>query len=95
MTERTFAKCLQQIGLRLQAKHHGRGPPWLHDMRHRFAVRTLIDWYRAGLDADRELPKLANSLGHVHVKGTYWDLEVVPELMQLTIDRLIQREAQP
>ena len=94
MTEYTFAKLSQQIGLRLQAKHHGRGPR-LHDMRHRFAVRTLIDWYRAGLDAERELPKLATYLGHVHVKNTYWYLEAVPELMQLTIDRLIQREAQP
>jgi len=94
MTEYTFAKLSQQIGLRLQAKHHGRGPR-LHDMRHRFAARTLIDWYRAGLDAERELPKLATYLGHVHVKNTYWYLEAVPELMQLTIDRLIQREAQP
>jgi len=94
MTEYTFAKLSQQIGLRLQAKHHGRGPR-LHDMRHRFAVRTLIDWYRAGLDAERELPKLATYLGHVHVKNTYWYLEAVPELMQLTIARLIQREAQP
>lgn len=94
MTEYTFAKLSQQIGLRLQAKHHGRGPR-LHDMRHRFAVRTLIDWYRVGLDAERELPKLATYLGHVHVKNTYWYLEAVPELMQLTIDRLIQREAQP
>jgi integrase len=94
MTEYTFAKLSQQIGLRLQAKHHGRGPR-LHDMRHRFAVRTLIDWYRAGLDAERELPKLATYLGHVHVKNTYWYLEAVPELMQLAIDRLIQREAQP
>jgi integrase/recombinase XerD len=94
MTEYTFAKLSQQIGLRLQAKHHGRGPR-LHDMRHRFAVRTLIGWYRAGLDAERELPKLATYLGHVHVKNTYWYLEAVPELMQLTIDRLIQREAQP
>jgi len=93
-TEYTFAKLSQQIGLRLQATHHGRGPR-LHDMRHRFAVRTLIDWYRAGLDAERELPKLATYLGHVHVKDTYWYLEAVPELMQLTIDRLIQREAQP
>jgi hypothetical protein len=64
-------------------------------MRHRFAARTLIDWCRAGLDVERELPKLATYLGHVHVKNTYWYLEAVPELMQLTIDRLIQREAQP
>jgi sugar phosphate isomerase/epimerase len=65
------------------------------DMRHRFAVRTLVHWYRAGLDVERELPKLSTYLGHVHVNDTYWYLEAVPELLQLATNRLIQREAQP
>jgi hypothetical protein len=82
------------IGLRVSAKGHGRGPR-LHDMRHRFAARTLIRWYRAGLDVERELPKLATYLGHVHVNDTYWYLEAVPELLQLATDRLIAREVQP
>jgi len=54
----TFAKVSQQLGLRRPAKHHGRGPR-LHDLRHRFATRTLIQWYRAGLDVERELPNPA------------------------------------
>jgi integrase len=56
----TFAKISRQIGLRAPAEgqRHGRGPR-LHDMRHRFAARTLIDWYRAGVDVEREIPKLA------------------------------------
>ncbi len=66
----TFAKISQQIGLRATAKGHGRGPR-IHDMRHRFAARTLIEWYRAGVDVERELPKLATYLGHVHVNETY------------------------
>jgi integrase/recombinase XerD len=90
----TFAKLSQQIGLRLPAKGHGRGPR-LHDMRHRFAVRTLIHWYRAGLDVERELPKLATYLGHVHVNDTYWYLQAVPELLQLATDRLIRPEVRP
>ena len=65
----TFAKVSQQLGLRTPAKGHGRGPR-LHDMRHRFAARTLVHWYRAGLDVERELPKLATYLGHVHVNDT-------------------------
>jgi hypothetical protein len=64
------------------------------DLRHRFAVRTLVHWYRAGLDVERELPKLSTYLGHVHVNVTYWYLEAVPELLQLATDRLIQREVQ-
>ena len=59
------------------------------DSTHRFAARTLIHWYRAGLDVERELPKLATYLGHVHVNETYWYLEAVPELLQLATDRLL------
>ena len=69
-------------------KGHGRGPR-LHDMRHRFAALTLVRWYRQGLDIERELPKLATYLGHVHINETYWDLEAVPELLQLATDRLL------
>jgi integrase/recombinase XerD len=86
-----FAKVSQQLGLRAPAKYHGCGPR-LHDLRHRFATRTLIQWYRAGLDVERELPKLSTYLGHVHVNDTYWYLEAVPELLQLATDRLIPRE---
>jgi len=89
-----FAKLSQQIGLRASVKGHGRGPR-LHDMRHRFAACTLVRWYRAGLDVERELPKLATYLGHVHVNHTYWYLEAVPELLQLATDRLIEREVRP
>lgn len=56
----------------------------------------LINWYRAGLDVERELPKLATYLGHVHVNDTYWYLEAVPELLRLATERLMEnREAQP
>lgn len=87
-----FARVSQQIGLRPPATgyRHGRGPR-IHDLRHRFAVRTLINWYRAGLDVERELPKLSTYLGHAHVNDTYWYIEAVPELLQLATDRLIER----
>jgi integrase len=91
MARYTFAKVSQQLGLRTAAKGHGRGPR-LHDMRHRFAARTLIHWYRQGLDVERELPKLATYLGHVHINETYWYLEAVPELLQLATDRLLANE---
>jgi hypothetical protein len=61
-------------------------------MRHRFAVRTLIDWYRAGLDVEREIPKLSTYLGHVHVNDTYWYLEAVPQLLQLATERLVEKQ---
>jgi len=84
-----FAVISRQIGLREPAGgyRHGHGPR-LHDLRHRFAVTTLLKWYRAGLDVEREIPKLSAYLGHVHVNDTYWYIEAVPELLQLATDRL-------
>jgi len=62
MAQCTFAKISQRVGLRASVKGFGRGPRLL-DMRHRFAARTLINWYRAGLDVEQELPKLSTYLG--------------------------------
>ena len=55
-TRYNFAKVSRQVGLRepVEGYRHGHGPR-LHDMRHRFAARTLINWYRAGLDVEREI----------------------------------------
>ncbi len=83
-----FAKVSRQVGLRpAGGRRHGRGPR-LHDMRHRFAAKRLVEWYRAGLDVEREIPRLATYLGHVHVNETYWYIEAVPELLQLATERL-------
>jgi len=91
-TRSTFAKVSREIGLRAPAQGQRRGHgPRLHDMRHRFAVKTLIDWYRAGLDIEVEIPKLATYLGHVHVHDTYWYLEAVPELLALATQRLLDQ----
>ena len=68
------------------------GPgPRLHDFRHRFAVRTLIDWYRSGEDVEARLPVLSTYLGHVSVENTYWYLTEYPELMNLAVRRLNAR----
>jgi integrase len=88
----TFAKVLRAIGLRAPTSGRRKGcGPRLMDLRHRFATCKLIDWYRAGLDVEREMPKLATYLGHVHVRHTYWYIEAVPELLQLATDRLSKR----
>ncbi|MGA8053446.1 MAG: tyrosine-type recombinase/integrase [Burkholderiales bacterium] len=90
MAEWTFAKVSSAIGLRAPAPPDCRGSgPRLHDLRHRFAAARLIAWYRAGLDVERELPKLATYLGHVHVRHSYWYIEAVPELLHLATERLV------
>lgn len=65
-----------------------RRSPRLHDLRHSFAVNTLIGWYRQGLDVEQRLPLLSTYLGHVAPKSTYWYLSAVPELLELVADRL-------
>jgi integrase/recombinase XerD len=55
--------------------------------RHRFAVETLIRWYRSGQDVERRLPVLSTYLGHAHVADTYWYLSACPELMGLAVKR--------
>ena len=87
----TFARVSQAIGLRAPTtgRRKGRGPR-LQDMRHTFATRRLVEWYRADLDVGREMPKLATYLGHLHVRHTYWYIEAVPELLQLATERSME-----
>jgi site-specific recombinase XerD len=81
----TFVQLSRQIGLRGPTESHG---PRLHDLRHAFALRTLLGWYRSGVDVERRLPELATYLGHVHVSDTYWYLSAVPELLHLALQRV-------
>jgi integrase len=67
-------------------RHHRR--PRLHDLRHTFAVKTVRDWYRAGVDVEQRLPWLSTYLGHVNPTTTYWYLTATPELLSLAGDRL-------
>jgi integrase len=86
---RTFAAISCAIGLRPPrvGRHLGRGPR-LQDSRHSFTTQRLVEWYRAGLDVERELPKLSTYLGHVVIGLTYWYIEAVPELLALATKRL-------
>ena len=84
---RTFVKLSRRIGLRGIHDSHG---PRLQDFRHSFATRTLLAWYRNGMNVDQHMPELSTYLGHAHVTDTYWYLSAVPELMQLAAMRLEQ-----
>jgi len=83
-----FAAVCQAIGLRPTEKfgRHGHGPR-IHDLRHTFAVRTLVNWYRTGKDPSREMIKLTTYLGHGNPAHTYWYIEAVPELLDLASRR--------
>lgn len=61
--------------------------PRLHDLRHTFAVRTLLGWYRAGEDVQAKIPSLSTYLGHREPSSTYWYLSAAPELLALAAAR--------
>jgi integrase/recombinase XerD len=87
-----FPRLVRESGLAGSGDHR---PPRLHDLRHSFAVNTLIRWYRQGLDVEQRLPLLSTYLGHVAPKSTYWYMTAVPELLELVADRLDAIEVQP
>ncbi|MBZ0185940.1 MAG: tyrosine-type recombinase/integrase [Candidatus Obscuribacterales bacterium] len=85
---KTFYDLSRRIGLRGSTAKSG---PRLQDFRHRFAIETLSDFYRAGEDAEYWLPVLSTYLGHVNITNTYWYLNACPELMEQALNRLERR----
>lgn len=62
--------------------------PRVHDLRHTFAVRTLLDAYLQGEAVGPRIAALSTYLGHSSPTHTYWYLEAAPELMALAATRL-------
>lgn len=81
----TFRALADQVGL-IASSSASR--PRLHDLRHRFAVSTMLDAYRSGGDPAATLPLLATWLGHADPNDTYWYLTGTAELMAAALDRL-------
>lgn len=80
----TFHKLLQHCGI---APRSATCRPRIHDLRHSFAVATIVDGYRSG-DPGSRLVILSTYLGHVDPGDTYWYLSAAPELLGLAGDRL-------
>ena len=88
-----FRRLADRLGL---VGEKGKRRPRIHDLRHRFAMQTLMRWYDDGQDIERLLPVLSAYLGHVEVRNTYWYLSSFPELLAAAKDRLERRwEATP
>jgi integrase len=77
----TVYSLFRQLLLQCGIPHAGRGKgPRVHDLRHTFAVHTLLRWYREGADIDAKLPVLATYLGHQSLAGTQRYLHLTAEL---------------
>lgn len=81
-----FVRLREAIGLKTATPR-----PRVHDLRHSFAMRTLVDWHRSAIDVEARLGVLSTYLGHVDAAGTYWYLSASPELMELAAARLEHR----
>lgn len=81
----TFHRLVQHVGLQPRS---GASRPRIHDLRHSFAVKTMLDAYASGEDGQTRLTLLSTWLGHVHPRHTYWYLSAAPELMALAGQRL-------
>jgi integrase/recombinase XerD len=83
-----FREVTTRIGLRTETVW-----PRIHDLRHTFAVNTLLGWYRDGRDVAAMMPVLSTYLGHTKPANTYWYLTATPELLGLAAQRLAISEA--
>jgi len=83
---KTLRRITTAMGLRTDTVH-----PTAHQLRHSFAVRTLIDWHRSGVPVEEHIATLSIYLGHVSPADTYWYLSASPELMGFAAERLDAR----
>jgi integrase len=83
--QRAFQQLVHIAGLPPRA---GSCRPRIHDLRHSFAVRSMLDAYTAGQDGQARLALISTYLGHVHPTSTYWYLSASPELMAAAGKRL-------
>lgn len=63
-----------------------RRPPRIYDIRHTYAVSTILSWHESGEDVNAMLPVLATYMGHKKISETYWYLTGTPELLQVACD---------
>ncbi len=83
VVQETFRQLVDAAGVGVGAP----SPPRLHDLRHTFAVATLLGWYRSGEDVQARIPSLSTYLGHREPASTYWYLSAAPELLALAAER--------
>jgi integrase/recombinase XerD len=80
---KTLRELTTTVGLRTDSVR-----PTAHHLRHSFAVSTLFEWQRSGVQIDEQIAVLSTFLGHVSPAETYWYLTATPELMDSASQRL-------
>ena len=88
-----FGELVEAAGIGADAPHR----PRLHELRHTFAVRTLLHWYRTEDNVQAKIPSLSTYMGHREPACTYWYLSAAPELLTLAAARRdgVPKQARP
>ena len=85
LAQRVFRRLVDLAALR---RRSASCRPRLHDLRHTFAVNTMLDAYESGADVDARVALLSTYLGHADPRDTYWYLSAAPELLAVGAERL-------
>lgn len=81
---KVFRQLRSSLGLVLPLEA---SPPRVHDLRHSFAVGTLLRWYRSGINPAQRLLQLSTFLGHVQPESTAVYLTITSELLRVAGSR--------
>jgi integrase len=84
---KAFNKTLVLAGLKGEKNHK----PRIMDLRHTFAVKTLVRCHKTKRDASATILALATYLGHVNPINTYWYFSATSELLNQINNRLEDR----
>lgn len=72
-----FRKVLAESGIPFQGDHKG---PRVHDLRHTFAVHSLVKMVKSGMDLYYSLPLLSVFLGHKSIGATEHYVRLTTEM---------------
>ena len=65
----------------------GHSAPRIHDLRHTFICRSLLDCYHRNQPPDHIIDTLSTYVGHAKATDTYWYVSATPELMAVAAQR--------
>ena len=102
LSPNTITQAFHHLVVQLDLKiPPGVSHPRLHDLRHSFAVRTLLRWYHAGIAPGQRLIHLSTFLGHTDPTSTAWYLTITTDLLDAANQRferfapMLHREIKP
>lgn len=82
--------CGTFVNLRRSLAWIGRGGyalPRIHDIRHTFITRSLLNSYHRNQLPDHVVDTLSTYVGHAKVTDTYWYVSATPEIMAVAAQR--------